>query len=124
MVLIPVAILFIVFAVANRHLVTLSFDPFNSGNPSVATTLPLFVLIIATAILGVIAGGVATWLRQGHWRRTARQNHADAELTRAQLADLRASSMMPRSDPQRLPALWQPATGYGVSERDKQRATL
>ena len=52
LVLIPLGLIFIVFAVANRHLVTVSFDPFNSSNPSVGVTLPLFVVIIAVAIAG------------------------------------------------------------------------
>ena len=30
MVLIPLGLIFVVFAVANRHFVTVSFDPFNS----------------------------------------------------------------------------------------------
>jgi hypothetical protein len=47
LVLIPLSVIFVVFAVANRHLVTVSFDPFNSTDPSVAIKLPLFVLIIA-----------------------------------------------------------------------------
>ena len=70
-VLIPLGLIFIVFAVANRHPVTVSFDPFKSTDPSVALTLPLFVVIIAVAILGVAAGGIATWFRQRHWRRAA-----------------------------------------------------
>ena len=57
LVVIPLGLIFIVFAVANRHLVTVSFDPFNSTDPSISVTLPLFVVIIAVAILGVIAGG-------------------------------------------------------------------
>ena len=52
LVLIPLGLIFVVFAVANRHLVTVSFDPFNSRDPSVAVTLPLFVVIIAVAIAG------------------------------------------------------------------------
>ena len=56
-VLIPLGLIFVVFAVANRHLVTVSFDPFNSSDPSLGVTLPLFVVIIAVAILGVVAGG-------------------------------------------------------------------
>jgi uncharacterized integral membrane protein len=122
-VLIPLGVIFIVFAVANRHLVTVSFDPFNSTDPSVAVTLPLFVLIIAVAIVGVVAGGTATWFRQRHWRRAARQHEADARQMRAQLADLRAAAISPRADPQRLSA---PSQGglYGASGRDKQGATL
>ena len=105
LVLMGLGLVFIVFAVANRHLVTLSFDPFNSRDPSVAVTLPLFVVIIAVAIVGVVAGGSATWFRQRHWRRAARQHEADAHQARAQLAELRTSAMTPsRYDPQRLPA--------------------
>jgi uncharacterized integral membrane protein len=132
-ILIPLGLILVVFAVANRHLVTVSFDPFNSTDPSVAVTLPLFVVIIAVAVVGVVAGGAATWFRQRHWRRAARQHEADARQARAQLADLRASAMTPRSytsqgstsqgyDPQRLPAP-QPG-GYGAGGRDKQGAAL
>ena len=90
-VVIPLGVIFIVFAVANRHLVTVSFDPFNSADPSVAVRLPLFIVIIAVAMLGVVAGGSATWFRQRRWRRAARQHEADARQARAQLADLRAA---------------------------------
>jgi uncharacterized integral membrane protein len=124
LVLIPLGLIFIIFAVANRHLVTVSFDPFNSRDPSVAVTLPLFVVIIAVAIAGVVAGGCATWFRQRHWRRAARQHEADARQARAQLAELRTSAATPsRYDPRRLPAP-SPGVGYGTAGRDKHGATL
>jgi uncharacterized integral membrane protein len=123
-VLIPLGVVFIVFAVANRHLVTVSFDPFNSTDPSVAVTLPLFVVIIAVAIAGVVAGGSATWFRRRRWRRAARQHEADALAARAQLAELRAGAAAPaRYDPQRLSAPPQ-GGGYRPGGRDKQGATL
>jgi uncharacterized integral membrane protein len=123
LVVIPLSVLFLIFAVANRHLVTVSFDPFNSATPMVAVTLPLFVVIIAVAMIGVIAGGMATWFRQGRWRRAARQHEADARQARAQLADLRANPATLRGEQQRLPA---PLGGgfYGAARRDKQGATL
>jgi uncharacterized integral membrane protein len=125
LVLIPLGVIFVVFAVANRHFVTVSFDPFNSSDPSVAFTLPLFVVIIAVAILGVVAGGLATWFRQRHWRRAARQHEADARAARAQLADWRSSAMKPaRTDPQRLPAPSREGSGYGAGGRDKHGVTL
>jgi uncharacterized integral membrane protein len=123
LVLIPLGLIFIVFAVANRHPVTVSFDPFNSTDPSVGMTLPLFVVIIAVAILGVAAGGTATWFRQRHWRRAARQHEADARQARAQLADLRSGATPSWFDPQRLSAPPQ-GGGYGPGGRDKQGATL
>jgi uncharacterized integral membrane protein len=121
LIVVPLALIFIAFAIANRHLVTVSFDPFNSADPALSRDVPLFILIIAVAVLGVIAGGVATWWGQRHWRRAARRHEADARAVRAELADVRASTM--RTDAGRLPA---PANGgfHGASGRDKQGATL
>ena len=123
LVVIPLGLIFIVFAVANRHPVTVSFDPFNSADPSVAVTPPLFVVIVAVAILGVVAGGSATWFRQRRWRRAARQHEADARRARGEAADLRAASLAARGEPQRLPALTQRGLS-GAAGRDKQGATL
>ncbi len=123
LIVIPLGLVFIVFAVANRHFVTVSFDPFSSADPALSFTLPLFVLIIAVAILGVLAGGCATWLRQRHWRRAARQHEADARNAKAQLADLRANPPGSRYDPQLLSGPSQ-GTFYGGSGRDKPGATL
>ncbi len=119
LVVVPLGLIFVVFAVANRHEVTVSFDPFNSSDPSIAVRLPLFVVIIAVAILGVIAGGVATWFRQRRWRRVARQHEAEARLARAQLADMQAATARTAA-PQPFPALAQGS----IAGRDKQRATL
>ena len=66
---VPLAILLAVFMVANRHAVTVSLDPFGSGNPALSATLPLFVIILVCLLVGVIAGGTAAWLNQSRWRR-------------------------------------------------------
>jgi uncharacterized integral membrane protein len=123
LIVLPLGLIFIVFAVANRHFVTVSFDPFNSADPSVAIRLPLFIVIILVAIIGVVAGGSATWFRQRRWRRAARQHEADARAARSEAADLRAAAVATRYDRERLPA---PSQGdpYGTSGRDKQGATL
>jgi uncharacterized integral membrane protein len=123
MLLIPLGLIFVVFAVANRHSVTVSFDPFNSADPSIAVTLPLFVVLIVVAVAGVVAGGAATWIRQRHSRRAARRYEAEARSARSELADLRAAAAAARYEKQRLPA---PSPGglYGSAERDKHGATL
>jgi uncharacterized integral membrane protein len=123
LVVIPLGLIFIIFAVANRHLVTVSFDPFNSVDPSVAVRMPLFVVIIVVAILGVVAGGSATWFRQRRWRRAARQHEADARRARAEITDLRAAAAVSRGGPQQLAAPAQRGI-YGSAGRDKQGATL
>jgi uncharacterized integral membrane protein len=88
-IVVPLAAVIVAFAVANRELVTVSFDPFSSTNPAYAATLPLFILIFVLVILGVIVGGAAAWLRQAHWRRAARQLDAEARLLRQELSALR-----------------------------------
>jgi uncharacterized integral membrane protein len=95
-ILLPLAVILVIFAVANRHWVTVSFDPFNSTDPSLSFDLPLFIVILLSAILGVLAGGVATWFRQGRWRRAARQHEADAAAARAELAQNRPSGPLSR----------------------------
>ncbi len=122
-VVIPVGVIFVVFAVANRHFVTVSFDPFNSIDPSVSVRLPLFIVIIAMAMIGVVAGSSMTWFRQRRWRRAARQYEADARQARAQLADLQAAAVAQRGSVPPFPALTQ-GGGYGAARRDKQGATL
>lgn len=72
-VIVPIAAAIIAFAVANRQTVTVSFDPFSSASPAYAATLPLFAVILIALILGVLVGGIAAWLRQGKWRRSARR---------------------------------------------------
>jgi uncharacterized integral membrane protein len=120
-VLIPLGVILVVFAVANRHMVTVSFDPFNSSDPALSLTLPLFVVIIAVAILGVVAGGCATWFGQRRWRRAARHHEADARQIRTQLADLRASVAASQRCDSGLPVTMQQGSAY---RRDKQGATL
>ncbi len=52
LIIVPLGLIFVVFAVANRHFVTVSFDPFTTTDPALSVSLPLFVLIIAAAIVG------------------------------------------------------------------------
>jgi uncharacterized integral membrane protein len=85
LILVPLAAIIVAFAVANRQIVTLSFDPFNSGHPAASATLPLFALIIAVLILGVVIGGTASWLRHGRWRRTARRLERELGELRVEL---------------------------------------
>jgi uncharacterized integral membrane protein len=88
-ILIPLAIVIIAFAVANRQIVTVSLDPFSSEHPASSLTLPLFVLVIGLVIVGVLIGGAASWLRHGHLRRTARRFERDIRELRSELASLR-----------------------------------
>lgn len=77
-VFIPLAIVLIALAVANRAPVAFTIDPFNPGNPGLTVSLPLFVLLFGALALGLVIGSLATWFRQGRYRKAARQREAAA----------------------------------------------
>jgi uncharacterized integral membrane protein len=88
-IVVPLAVIIIAFAVANRQAVTVSFDPFTAAHPAYAVTVPLFVLLFVVLILGVIVGGIAAWLNQSAWRRTARKLDADMRALHDEIEALR-----------------------------------
>src|SRR5450432_4077592 len=83
-IVVPIAAVIIAFAVANRQTVTVSFDPFSSASPAYAATLPLFAIVFAVLILGVLIGGIAAWIRQSKWRRSARRLDGEVRAMRAE----------------------------------------
>ena len=88
-VLLPIAIVVILLSVANRGSVTFSLDPFGGLAPGWSASGPLYVFLFAAVAVGIVIGGVATWLRQGRWRQAARTERAHAERLRAEGAELR-----------------------------------
>ncbi len=72
LVVLPLSILGVALAVANRRPVTLSLDPFSPDAPALAVQVPLFAIIFAALIVGVLLGGFVTWVRQGRFRREAK----------------------------------------------------
>jgi uncharacterized integral membrane protein len=95
LILVPLAIVLIAFAMANRQTVTVSFDPFSAGAPAAALALPLFALIIAILIVGVLIGGTASWLGQGKWRRAARRLERETIALRAKVDAMEGAAAEP-----------------------------
>ena len=80
----PIAIILIVLSVANRGPVAVTLDPFNPGNPALTFELPLFLVVFIALMAGVVVGGIATWLKQGRDRKSARREKGRAEEIRAE----------------------------------------
>ena len=78
------AVFLVTLAVANRHTVRLVLDPFNPLDPVLAAELPFYAFLFAMLIIGVILGGIATWMGQSRWRRLARSRGQDAARWRAE----------------------------------------
>lgn len=94
LILVPVGILLVAFAVANRGAVLVSLDPFNDARPAFTLPVPLFALPVAGLIAGVLIGGAAAWIRQGRWRRAARLAQTRARDLNAELDGLKRSMGM------------------------------
>lgn len=108
LILVPLAIVVVALAVANRQSVLVSFDPFDQANPAFAQPVPLYLLVLALVIVGVVVGGIAAWLRQGKWRRAARLAQGEARALRAELDRLKRRTGAGDLAGQPMPADYQP----------------
>jgi uncharacterized integral membrane protein len=97
LILLPVAILIVLLAVANRAPVTLSLDPFSQEAPEFAFQLPLFAVIFA-------AGGTATWLAQGKNRKSRRKLRRETRQLRYETERLKAQTPSNTNLPATVPA--------------------
>ncbi len=68
----------VAFAVANRTLVELAWNPLETP-PTPLVSAPVYVVVFASFALGAVLGGFLVWNKQRAWRRLARQNEAKAD---------------------------------------------
>ena len=101
LVLVPLCAVLVLFALANRHLVALNFNPFLPvpSEPAPGYGVPLFVVLYLVLLAGVLAGGTATWFAQGrhrrrekHWRRETQHLSEELERMRSRNADTRPAN--------------------------------
>lgn len=90
LVLLPVAIVAVALAVANRGPVTVSLDPFSREAPALALTLPVYAVVLLALTAGVVIGGIAVWLKQGTYRKRCRRAEGQLDVARAEAERLRA----------------------------------
>jgi uncharacterized integral membrane protein len=88
----PIALIGLAFAVANRHVVAVSFDPFAGNVADMQIAAPLFVLLILALMCGVLIGGVVTWFAQSRHRRALREARSEAARWRSQCERLQATA--------------------------------
>ena len=80
----PAAMVFVTFAVVNRGPVTIDFWPL-----PIDMQAPLSAMIILSLIVGVIWGGVASWLAAGTGRKRARDTVQRANQAESESRDLK-----------------------------------
>jgi uncharacterized integral membrane protein len=93
LILVPIAVVILAFAIANRTIVSISFDPFSNADSAGALLMaPMFVVLFLTLIVGVFIGGIATWFTQGTNRHKARAARDEAERWQDEARRLREQS--------------------------------
>jgi uncharacterized integral membrane protein len=91
----PLAVIIVVFAVANRAPVVVSLDPFSQQDSAFAFSTPLFIVIFASAIVGVVIGGAASLGHRYRLWRAKRRAEEEAERHKAEAeAERRAREAM------------------------------
>jgi hypothetical protein len=84
----PVAVVLVAFAIANRQFVTISLDPLSPQDPWIGIDLPLWSLLYIGIFVGLVSGWVGAWLNQHRWRKEARHSRHDLERARARVEQL------------------------------------
>lgn len=85
MVGVPIAVLVIGFAIANRQWTRLSLDPFSSESPVLSLTMPIWLLFVLGVFIGLVVGWATCWLGQGKHRKLARERGREITSLRNEL---------------------------------------
>lgn len=101
----PVSLLAVVFAVANRHDLRLELWPLPWS-----LDLPVYLAVLGPLVLGLVVGGVVAWVAGHGARASARHHRRRAESLERQLA---AAGKAEDTSAPSSPALPPPAVGQG-----------
>ena len=82
-VMIPFAIVVIVFSASNLEKVTINLWPLPQE-----ITVPMFTMILTVFIFGFLMGGIVAWLSAGKSRQAARQQRYRADKAERELRSL------------------------------------
>lgn len=82
-VMIPFAIVVIIFSASNLELVTVNLWPMPHE-----LTVPMFTMILTVFIVGFLMGGIVAWLSAGKSRQAARQQRFRADKAERELRSL------------------------------------
>ena len=85
----PVGFAAVVFLVANRHMVRISFDPFTTREPFLEA--PLWVWLMLMLLAGFFIGAAAMWTSGRDARRRAHADRQEVKKLQRELAKAQAS---------------------------------
>ena len=91
--LLPLIVLFVAFAIANRQIVILSLDP-----APISMRAPLYSFVLTGTFFGLLAGGLIAWLRAGRWRSQLRDEQRSVRRLESKLRQAEAAATVPEND--------------------------
>lgn len=97
-VLVPLCLALIVFALANRQSVVVNFNPLAPADAAAVPGVPLFLVLFVVLLVGVLLGGMATWFAQAPHRREERALRRETERLNRDLSNMRRSPAITTSD--------------------------
>jgi uncharacterized integral membrane protein len=114
----PVTLVVVIFAVANREQAVLSFWPlpWSAG-------LPIWLIVLGCLLTGFLLGATVAWLSGGPRRRRARQTAERARELARQLAELQRRQTAPQAVPGSTP-LNAGASATAPARQDQGTAVL
>ena len=83
-ILVPAGLVFVTFAVVNRHMVPVDFWPL-----PISMLLPFSFAIMLIFVIGVLWGGMVSWMSAFNSRREARENKRKSNQAEIQLRQLK-----------------------------------
>lgn len=98
----------VVFFVANRHMVLISFDPISLENPAFAFgPMPMWSAMAASMAIGFLLGAIGMWLSDGTLRQKAKDRKREIRRLKEELKQAQAQNAPPEEPKKglRLPAL-------------------
>ncbi len=84
-VLAPVFLFLIAFALANRQNIGLYLNPLSAFDTSGGIEMPLFFALFAFFVFGAVTGSFVTWNSQRPWRNTVKRQAKEIEALRGEI---------------------------------------
>jgi len=75
LILVPLALVLVIFIIANREVMRVNFNPFDLEGTSWSIQAPAFVFLFVFLSAGVVVGSLVTWIGQHKYRKKA--HHID-----------------------------------------------
>lgn len=85
LILVPISLIFIAFALTNRQPVILSLNPFAVLDSTAGAEMPLFFAVFIFFLFGALVGAFITWNTQRPWRNAVKRQTKEIEALRNEI---------------------------------------